>query len=316
MANTAVDTLAGVLKLGDANVDFEVSDLLQETPVLQVLAAVESTHGHLHKYNKETVAATAAFRAAGTGVLNTAGQIDTITETLKFLDASWEADIAIGKAMSGRKGGLDAWVEQQGKRSLKAAFVAAEKQVIYGDQTPGSTDGYTGIVDAVVTAMKFNGGGDTADKQTSVYAIRTGEEDFAMVYNSEDEGLIDMQDVRIVRIATTDGKSYDAYRETIASYLATQIGSQFTLARLANLHPTDTDAQLDDDKIAAMLAGFPAGRGPTHLVMNKKAQEMLRQSRTATNATGAPAPLPTEAFGIPIVVTDSVVSTEAVVSFA
>jgi hypothetical protein len=45
--------------------------------------------------------------------------------------------------------------------------------------------------------------------------------------------------------------------------------------------------------------------------MTKRSQEQLRASRTATNATGAPAPIPTDAFGIPIGVTDGILNTEA-----
>jgi len=40
--------------------------------------------------------------------------------------------------------------------------------------------------------------------------------------------------------------------------------------------------------------------------------KQLRDSRTATNVTGAPAPRPTEVEGIPIIVTDAIVNTEAV----
>ena len=48
--------------------------------------------------------------------------------------------------------------------------------------------------------------------------------------------------------------------------------------------------------------------------MNRNALRMLRNSRTAVNATGAPAPRPTEVEGIPIVVTDGIGSAESVVS--
>jgi hypothetical protein len=48
--------------------------------------------------------------------------------------------------------------------------------------------------------------------------------------------------------------------------------------------------------------------------MNRNALRLLRQCRSAYSPTGAPAPFPTEAFGIPIVVTDQILSTEAVES--
>ena len=57
---------------------------------------------------------------------------------------------------------------------------------------------------------------------------------------------------------------------------------------------------------------FPAARQPNMIAMNRASLKMLRASRTAVNVTGAPAPRPTEVEGIPIVVTDSIVSTEAV----
>jgi len=45
--------------------------------------------------------------------------------------------------------------------------------------------------------------------------------------------------------------------------------------------------------------------------MNRRSLKQLQVSRTATNATGAPAPFPQESFGVPIIVTDAILSTEA-----
>ena len=50
---------------------------------------------------------------------------------------------------------------------------------------------------------------------------------------------------------------------------------------------------------------------PDHLFMTKRSQRQLQDSRTATNATGAPAPLPDFVCGnVPVEVTDSIISTE------
>ena len=53
---------------------------------------------------------------------------------------------------------------------------------------------------------------------------------------------------------------------------------------------------------------------PNLIVCNQASLEMLRAARTATNATGAPAPMPTEVTGIPVVTTDALTSTEAIIS--
>lgn len=308
----ATNTLAGILNLGDANVDFEVSDLLQSVPFLNALAAVPSTHGHTHKYLKETVAASGGFRAVNAGITNTAGQIALITETLKFFDGSWEDDVAIAKAMSSRAGGMDAWVSDRTRRSLAAALVTLEKQYIYGDQSPGSTDGFTGLLDGIDSGMVIDGTGATASTQTSVYAVRTGSTDAAIIYNGEDGGTLSVSDVYKVRKIDGSSDPYTALRCDIDGYLGWQIANKFAVGRIKNLHPTDSGAQLDDDKISDLLSKFPAGQAPTFISMNREARKQLQQSRTATNPTGAPAPFPMEAFGIPIIVTDQIVSTEAV----
>jgi hypothetical protein len=49
------------------------------------------------------------------------------------------------------------------------------------------------------------------------------------------------------------------------------------------------------------------------IAMNRVALKELQQSRTATNPTGAPAPFPAEAFGVPIVTTDALGSAEVTV---
>ena len=71
---------------------------------------------------------------------------------------------------------------------------------------------------------------------------------------------------------------------------------------------------MTDALLAQLIEKFPAGRGPNYLVMNRRSLRQLQASRTATNPTGAPAPFPSEAFGIPIVVTDAISSTEALLS--
>lgn len=302
---SAMNTLAGVLNLGDANIDFEVTNLLQDTPVLARLVAVPSSHGLSHKYLRETVAASVGFRAINTGLTNTASQDEVVTVPLEFLDASWEDDVAIVKAMATGKGGADAYVSRRAIKSIKAAMVGIEKQWFYG--TGQDAGGFAGLEALTQTAMTTSAGGTTADEQTSAYFVRTGEEDAAIVYNGDNNGTIEVDEVRKSDVAEGSGK-YSTYRQDIDGYLGAQAGNIYTLGRIANI-----EASLTDAMISAQLALFPAGKGPDFIAMTRKAQELLRASRTATNPTGAPAPFPDEAFGVPIVITDQIVETEAIV---
>ena len=110
----------------------------------------------------------------------------------------------------------------------------------------------------------------------------------------------------------TDNNTYPAYYVPVTGYAGFQIGSIYGAARIANIHASDSGAALTDDMIYEALSLFPSSKQATHIVMNRNALKMLRQQRTSVNATGAPAPRPSEVDGIPIIVTDAVVSTEAV----
>jgi hypothetical protein len=100
---------------------------------------------------------------------------------------------------------------------------------------------------------------------------------------------------------------FPAYYVPVTGYGGFQAGSAYSVGRICNI-----ETALDPDDLANGLSLFPASRQPNVIVMNRKAMKLLRNSLTATSPTGAPAPFPAEMFGIPIVVTDAVVSTEAV----
>jgi hypothetical protein len=96
---------------------------------------------------------------------------------------------------------------------------------------------------------------------------------------------------------------------SLGGWLGLQFGSVYSLGRICNLDGT-TGHTLTDDMIADAISKFPSDKPPTHIVMNRTSLKELRNSRTATSATGAPAPFPAEAFNIPVIVTDSLTSTE------
>jgi hypothetical protein len=111
----------------------------------------------------------------------------------------------------------------------------------------------------------------------------------------------------IIQKTDTASKLYPALYCPVTGYCGFQIGGAYSAARICNV-----ETALTDDDIYSALALFPASRQPNMIVMNRKALSLLRASRTSTNATGAPAPRPTEVEGIPIVVTDQISSAEAV----
>ena len=317
MAN-AINTLAGLIVLNDANNDdIAVSDLLDDSPLMQVIHAKAASNGTQHKYVKQTVASASAFRAVNAGLAKTFSQDEQVTDTLKYLDGSFYVDVAIADAYAA---GPEAYIQKELARTLRQRMFALESQVLLG--TNNDASGFAGLeddaqLDAIADAMvtqPANPGAASAN--TSIYLIRHGDEDCAVVMGKNGEIVVGETVVQAVYPASDSTNTHAAYYTPVGAYAGFQIGGAYSAARIANVNCgtlTATDALTDDDLYGA-LSLFPSARQPNAIVMNRNALRLLRNSRTAVNATGAPAPRPTEVEGIPIIVTDAITSAEATLS--
>lgn len=313
MANVYT-SLADLVKINDMNLaDLDVTDLLQDAPLLAALAADIASNGTEHKYLKETGAPVVGFRSANDGRENKASADTLVTITLKILDASFAVDKALADAY--RKG-PEAYIAREGKRHLKAAFAAAEAQLISG--TAADAGGFVGLCDAATInahndAMVYNATGSAAGTGSSVIAIRTNDDGNDCTLITGNEGNVEMGESVVTRLEGATTGFYPAYFTPVSGWLGLQIGSAYSVGRICNL-TAENDHTLTDDMIAELLALFPAARQPNLLVMSRRSRKQLQQSRTATNATGAPAPIPEEAFGIPIIVTDGMPNTQTILA--
>ena len=139
------NTLAGLVQFNDQNLaDLNVSDLLDDAPLMQVLHAQVASNGTEHKYLKQTTASSSSFRAALDGITKTASADTLVTDTLAILDGSFDTDVALADAY---KGGRDAWLQLELMRTMKQLFFNAESQVFYGVATPGDSTGFPGLRD-------------------------------------------------------------------------------------------------------------------------------------------------------------------------
>jgi len=308
-------TLAHLALINDRNLsDAELSDILDDAPLLATLAADIASNGTSHKYLKETGAPVVGFRSANTGRENQKSTDTQVTIDLKILDASFAVDQAVANEY---RLGRDAYILREARRHLKAALFEAEKQIING--TGNNADGFTGLanastIDALADAMVVNAGGSTADTGSSVYLIRTNDLGTDCTLITGQNGKIDIGETvsQAIEDRANSGR-FPGYYTPITGWLGLQIGSAYSLGRIVNV-TEDAGKGLTDALIYSALAKFPAARQPNLLVMNRRSLEQLRKSRTATNATGAPAPRPIDVDGIRIITTDAITSTEALLA--
>ena len=206
---------------------------------------------------------------------------------------------------------------------MRSSLVKFEKQVINGivgasDSAGASGDaaGFAGFrdaatVDAVADSMVVNATGTTVDTASSVWGVRLAVDGVCGVFKGDGDPFVlgDRTVVQRVVNPGTDNKTFPAYYTPGTAWLGLQVGSAYDIGRIANV-TADSGKTLTDDLIAQLLEKFPVGYGPTHLLMSRRSLRQLQNSRTATNPTGAPAPFPQEAFGVPLIVTDAISNTE------
>jgi len=287
------------------------SNILNDAPfVSQLLRLSPSGGGTVHKYTVYTTEPTVGFRTENSG-RNMSESLDTVTTlTMKILDFTWAVDQATANGWARGRADL---IAREGARHLGAALFKWEKQIFNGTVGVGDSAGHTGFrdntyIDATTDGMVTNAGGTTANTGSSVYLIRLGQDDVAGV--TSDDFMIGDTTPQLLGAANS---YYPAYVTPASIWTALQMGGAYSIGRIANL-TADSGKGLTDSLIATNLMNFPAARQPNVIVMNRRSLKQLQASRTATSSTGAPAPFPQESFGIPIIVTDAISSTEALIA--
>lgn len=311
----AFTTLADLVKLNDMNLaDLNVTDLLQDAPILAALAADIASNGTNHSYLKETGAPVVGFRAANAGRFNSASSDTKVEIALQILDATFKVDKALADAY---RHGAPAYIAREAKRHLKAGFAGAEKQIIYG--TGNDSDGFVGLCQAsTVDALSdtdhvVDAGGTTVGGATSVWFLRSNSDGNDVTVITGQDGMIKIDDYTVIQATDGSGKTYPAYYTPICGWLGLQLGSIHSVGRIVNL-TTQSGKGLTDSLLSQMLERFPSSRQPTLIAMSRQSRGQLQRSRTATSATGADAPVPKEYEGIPIVCSDQILNTESLVT--
>ena len=307
-------TSADVLNL-TLNVDKAVgvvANCLLQAPLVSRLYA-RSKPGTLYYIPRITALPTTGFREDNTGLPNSRATVEQVLVEAKFIDCTSRVDC---KVANGDPDGQDEAIQFDIDVHLASGFQTVERQLIYG--TNNDSLGFTGLAQAVDIAghsMCVDAGGTTPLGASSCYLINTNLSHIALVWGNG--GKIDVQNRGVSTLDDGTGKLYEAFVTPIYAHVALQQATVWDVARIANLttqlDETMTESHgLTDDLIAEAFCLFPPESKPNLCVMNTRSWGQLQKSRTATSATGAPAPFPVDWEGIPIVVTNALKTNESI----
>jgi len=296
-----------LLDIAKANGSDAVAGLIDETtkatPELRIGGA-RTIKGINYKTLIRTGLPTVGFRAANEGFAPSKSTYENrLVETYIF-DPRWECDKAVADS---HEDGAAAYIAQEADAVMNAAMQYLSSQFYYG--TTNDAKGFPGLLAAYdSTNLVVDAGGTTADTGSSLWAVRFSLKDVVWVWGQD--GALKLSDVMIERLTDANSNPFTGYVQEILARPGLQVGNKRCIGRIKKL-TADSGKGLTDARIGSLLAKFPVGLGPTALFCSRRSLEQLRASRTATNATGAEAPMPTEVLGVPLYATDAIIDTEA-----
>jgi len=254
---------------------------------------------------------TVGFRAANEGTDPTKSNFTERLVECFILSARIEVDKAVAK---GYEDGAEALQAIEAVGVMRAALSTVGSQTIYG--TSAGAKGFVGLQDLVTTfgtELVVDAGGTTAGTGSSVYAIKAGAQGVQYVYGNST--TFDLSPFREGDAVDANSKRFAAYIADLTAWIGFQCVNKYAVGRLKDA-TEDSGKGVSDAKIAELLSKFPVGERPTHLLMNRRSAYQLQISRTMTASTkqeaftGILPGVPTESFGIPIIITDSIGNTE------
>ena len=305
----ALMTSTDVLKINNSeDLVGLIEDVVKDIPEINFFAA-----SPVQKNSYKTLALTAlpstAFRATGSYREFQTATLTNKTVECKYLDASWILEKAVAQQSDWGEDFAKALTQ---RAHLKSEFFTLAKQIWQG--TDSDANGFTGldaIIDAVVDGGKKEmvvtaNTGSITDAST-VYAVRTGIDSCQLAWGSN--GQFNESDVREQLLTTKDSSKTSGawfYAQDLGGWVGLQVTSKYAAGKITGLSATNTKQGLNDDLLYELIERFPVGMKPDGLFMSRRSFSQLRQSRTAYNAIGAPAPYVQEFEGIPIYVTDAI----------
>lgn len=199
----------------------------------------------------------------------------------------WEAD-----------GTLLQKIDEVKKDYFEGVIKQLGKQFYYGST---ENKGFPGLNELVMKGLRFSAGGSTANKQNSLWFICSGSRFCSMVYGGGQGQPFNFSEMR-KETRFVNNKKLTVMTCDFTMFPAVRVKRPQSIAVIKNIQGSFNDNMIG--KAVAKMRSF--GMEPTFAITTPSVIELLRESRTATNPIGTPAPDPTDiSNGIPLYWTTS-----------
>jgi hypothetical protein len=185
-------------------------------------------------------------------------------------------------------------------------------QFYYGGTAQSGTDtkAAPGILAQSNSAATHVVDADGSTALTSAYMVRLGDSYVDWVWGNGT--TLDLGSWMEETVEDANGKKLRGLVSYLSGRVAPRVANKNAIVRIKKIG-TDTGKKMTDLLLFSAYEKLTSlGQEPNAIFMGPRSLEQLRASRTATNPTGAPAPLPTDWNGIPIYITNSISLAETV----
>lgn len=301
-------TLLDLAMRGGENVAAVVEDVVTVAPEWGIIPAAPRL-GTSYEVLRRTSLPSGGFRKVGDGVVGQKSGFERETKPMFVFEAQMNVGEDIVKAQTAAsRSTVGDVLADEAIAHVQGSAITMGSQVYYGKKA--NADGFAGLA-AQVSDEESAGGGAGADT-TSAYLLWvppvTSESDVpkGVHFAVGLDGSFQFGDWMKQQVDKGNNKKAMEYVNNFMFYVGLATASAYSVFRVRNIKE---GSALTPTMGYKLLKKVPiARRGNLIWVMNRTAQELLRQS-LITNEVKDP-PLPEKLCGIPITVTDSIVDTE------
>lgn len=327
----AQGTLLDIAKLnGSDKVVGLVEENLTYAPELSIVPGRTIKGTNYRTVSRDTYPGV-GFRAANGGVTYTKSTFLNRLHECFIFSANVRVDVAVAKA---HEDGEDAYKAIEANGVMKQSLIDIGSQFFYGTSAdalgfPGLNAMHTAFETELtarsITTITKDAGGTTASTGSSVYGVKFGNDGVQFIFGN-DQGLTLGEWFQQMVNDGTAGQDYLAHVASMNAWIGLQAANPYCIGRLKDA-TADSGKGVTDALLNELLSKYPVGYKPDVWFMSRRSAFQLQSSRSVVVSSGVPqitgksgpllssgrdafAPLPTEACGIPVVITDSLVDTE------
>lgn len=197
----------------------------------------------------------------------------------------------------------------------RAAMLHIGSQTWYG--TVNDAKGFPGAQSVVDSTLVLDAGGTSATTGSSVYGVKFGEEFCQYQFGGSSALSFEWSQPQwIDRTIKSETKRLWALIGALSTRVGMQWVNPYGLCRMKDF-TADAGKGVTDAALAELLSILPVGSAPDAWFMTRRSRRQLQVSRApvitamTSNQPLVYPPIPTESNGIRIIVTDSLLNTEA-----